>query len=126
LSSFYATLHWPVLVGFCGELVIYFCCLLLFRFVVCVKNGVLLHVMMPVTWLHNLTKDDAVQLACRLGIHFTGTEDLDQFRKVLNEKLKDIQDIMPSEMFKEKDVKVTAREMDQASSGVGATGATSS
>jgi hypothetical protein len=34
--------------------------------------GVFLHVMMPVTWLHNLTKDEAVHLADRLGIHLTG------------------------------------------------------
>jgi hypothetical protein len=117
------------MVVFGGELVICFC-LLLFSLnwpVICVQIfGVLLHIMLPVTWLHSLTKDDAVHLAGRLGIHLTGTEDLDQLRKVLKERWKDIEGFMPSEMLKEKDVNVTARETDQASSGVGAAGATSS
>jgi hypothetical protein len=81
--------------------------------------------MIPVTWLHNLTKDDAAQLAGCLGIHLRGTEDLDQHPKVLKERWKDNEGFMPSEMLKEKDMKLIVREMDQTSSGLGAAGATS-
>jgi hypothetical protein len=51
---------------------------------------------------------------------------LDELHKALKERWKDIDGLMLSEMLKVKDVKVTAREMDQASNGVGAAGATSS
>jgi hypothetical protein len=52
-----------------------------------------------------LTKDEAVHLAGRLGIHFTGTECLDEHRKVLKERWKDIECFMPSEMLKENESK---------------------
>jgi hypothetical protein len=52
---------------------------------------------MPVSWIHQLGKDKCVRLGELFGMELNGTEELDQLRKMLKEKWRLIEMVVPSE-----------------------------
>jgi hypothetical protein len=52
---------------------------------------------MPVSWIHQLGKDERVQLAATFGMELNGAEELDQLRRMMKEKWRLIEMLVPSE-----------------------------